>query len=117
MQYFLANEIDVDSGPEKTGEDKCQAASLECTVLQCPYGVERFVDSDVCERCQCHDPCKDYSCPDQTQCAVDLYQNPRTGETEYRGVCRPSKLPELDKWCRFDLFLSVIIMSHSWFLP
>jgi hypothetical protein len=85
-----ANEIDVDSGPEKPSEDKCQAASLECTVLQCPYGVERFVDPDVCVRCQCHDPCKDYSCPDQTQCAVDLYHNPQTDETEYRGVCRPT---------------------------
>jgi hypothetical protein len=117
MQYFPANEIDVGFGLEKTGEDKCQAFTQECSVIQCPYGVERFVDSDVCERCQCHDPCKGNSCPDQTQCAVDLYQNPQTGETEYRGVCRPSKLPKLDKCCRFDLFLSVVIMSHSWFLP
>jgi hypothetical protein len=114
MQYFPVNEIDVDSGPKKTVK-KCQAASLECTLLQCPYGLEQFVDSDECERCQCHDPCKDYPCPDETQCAVDLYRNPQKGETEYRGVCRPSKLPKLNKCCR--PFLSMIIMSHSWFLP
>jgi hypothetical protein len=61
-------------------------------VLHCPYGVERSVDSDDCEICRCHDPCKDYSCPDETRCAVDLYRNSQTGETEFRGVCRPSKL-------------------------
>lgn len=90
---FPANEIDVDSGPVKPGENKCQAAALECHLLQCPYGVERFVDSDDCERCQCHDPCKKYSCPNETQCAVDLYHNLQTNETEFRGVCRPSELP------------------------
>jgi hypothetical protein len=117
MQYFPANEIDVDSGPEKPGQDKCQAASLECTVLQCPYGVERFVDSDVCERCQCYDPCKDYSCPDQTQCAVDLYRNPQTGETEYRGVCRPSKLLQLGKCFKFHLFLILSVINSIDFGP
>ncbi|XP_023705293.1 papilin isoform X5 [Cryptotermes secundus] len=87
------NEIDVDSGPEKPSEDKCRDAILKCKVLHCPYGVERSVDSDDCETCQCHDPCKDYSCPDETRCAVDLYQNSQTGETEFRGVCRPTNKP------------------------
>ncbi|XP_021914576.1 papilin isoform X2 [Zootermopsis nevadensis] len=87
------NEIDVGSGPVKPGENKCEAATLECHLLQCPYGVERFVDSDDCERCQCHDPCKKYSCPNETQCAVDLYHNLQTNETEFRGVCRPTNKP------------------------
>jgi hypothetical protein len=105
FNIFPANEIDVDSGPVKPGEDKCHAATLECQLLQCPYGVERFVDSDDCERCQCHDPCKKYSCPDETQCAVDLYRNPQTGETEFRGVCRPSELPQLSSIVGYICFV------------
>lgn len=108
---FSANEIDVDSRPEKPSEDKCQAAKLECNLLHCPYGVERYVDSDDCERCQCHDPCKGHSCPDGTQCAVDFYRNPQTGKTEFRGVCRPSELPQLDKHCKLYLLESPKIVS------
>ncbi|XP_069673465.1 papilin isoform X4 [Periplaneta americana] len=88
-----ANEIDVDSGPEKPDEDKCHSAKLHCNTLHCPYGVERFVDNDDCVGCRCHDPCRDHVCHDDTQCSVDLHRNPQTGDTEFRAVCRSTNKP------------------------
>ncbi|KAJ9585100.1 hypothetical protein L9F63_020556, partial [Diploptera punctata] len=87
------NEVEVDTGPEKPEEDPCEAAKSECQTLRCPYLVEKFLDSDLCEKCQCHDPCRDQVCPDGTQCAVDLFQNPRTRDTEFRAACRPTDKP------------------------
>ncbi|PSN47564.1 hypothetical protein C0J52_19332 [Blattella germanica] len=88
LVFFLDNVIDVESPPEKPEEDPCLNARLECNTLRCPYGVEKYLDNTYCERCQCHDPCKDQICPGGTECAVDLFRNPRTGSTEFRAACR-----------------------------
>ncbi|KAJ8880673.1 hypothetical protein PR048_017143, partial [Dryococelus australis] len=79
------NEI-VDERPQKV-HDQCDAANRECSQLRCLYRIDKFMDGD-CTRCRCHDPCRDARCPESTQCAVDLFSNPETGETEFRDVCR-----------------------------
>ena len=93
------NEVEVDASPVKPEEDPCLAAKIECQTMRCPYLVDKYVDSDLCEKCRCHDPCREQICPEDTQCAVDLFQNPRTRETEFRAACRPSKLNHFNsKW-------------------
>lgn len=82
------NEIDVDA-PHTKVETACSAALDDCNRLRCPYGIERFVDEAGCERCRCHDVCEGHQCDDGMQCAIDLYENPETGNTEFRAVCRP----------------------------
>nr|CAD7588891.1 unnamed protein product [Timema genevievae] len=82
-----ANEIDVDS-PREKADGLCAEAREECNKLHCPYRVEKFVDSSDCERCRCHDPCREQYCPEGSLCAVDLYHNDETSQTEFRAICR-----------------------------
>ncbi|XP_046998769.1 papilin isoform X1 [Schistocerca americana] len=85
------NDDKIEDKPEEKVD--CTSAKENCNLLQCPYGIERFVNADSCEICQCHEPCKDHICPDGTRCAVDLYQNTETDDTEFRAVCRPVNKP------------------------
>nr|CAD7426582.1 unnamed protein product [Timema monikensis] len=101
-----ANEIDVDS-PREKADGLCAEAREECNKLHCPYRVEKFVDSSDCERCRCHDPCRDQYCPEDTLCAVDLYHNDETSRTEFRAICRQG-------WANFFLTRA---SSDSQFVP
>nr|CAD7197384.1 unnamed protein product [Timema douglasi] len=92
--FVEANEIDVDS-PREKADGLCAEAREECNKLHCPYRVEKFVDSSDCERCRCHDPCRDQYCPEDTLCAVDLYHNDETSRTEFRAICRQVNKPGL----------------------
>jgi hypothetical protein len=74
--------------PEPAPEQPdCTAFDYECNRLTCPYGVLKSYDPSGCTRCQCDDPCQDYSCPRDTQCSVDIDRN-RDGETVFVPVCR-----------------------------
>nr|CAD7403319.1 unnamed protein product [Timema cristinae] len=95
VNYFVANEIDVDS-PREKADGLCAEAREECNKLHCPYRVEKFVDSSDCERCRCHDPCRDQYCPEDTLCAVDLYHNDETSRTEFRAICRQANEIDVD---------------------
>lgn len=69
------------------GVELCSEARRECGLLQCPYGIEKYVDADSCERCRCHDPCRDQYCADGFRCAVDLYRDD-SGLVQAKAVCR-----------------------------
>lgn len=69
--------------------DQCKARNEECISLRCPYGITRSYDQDGCERCECENPCRGYICPDDSQCAVDIQSDPRSGST-FAPVCRKS---------------------------
>lgn len=89
MIVLLENVIDVDEG--ERAKDRCRDVSLACAALtQCPYGEERWVDSEGCNNCRCYDPCVSQNprCPDNMTCAIDPVTNPESGLTEYKAVCR-----------------------------
>ncbi|XP_035703436.1 papilin isoform X2 [Folsomia candida] len=69
---MIAN--DTISGAEnEIGLDECSDQLAYCKTLQCPYGVEK-VDADgaLCPQCECRDPCRNFPCEDDEQCAVDI---------------------------------------------
>lgn len=85
----IANVIDVDEG--ERGKDRCGDVLSTCAALtQCPYGVERWVDSEGCDNCRCYNPCvsQDPQCPANMTCAIMPVTNPQSGLTEYRAICR-----------------------------
>ncbi|XP_066902314.1 papilin [Halyomorpha halys] len=85
------NEIDVDERIKG-----CAEIERKCELLSgCRYGQERWVDSAGCSACRCHEPCLSSppDCAPGHSCNVELIQNPQTGYTEYRAVCRPDIKP------------------------
>lgn len=70
--------------------DPCKSRYEACNALHCPYGITRTYDQDHCERCECENPCRNYRCPDDSQCAVDLQPDPQDGSS-FVPVCRQSK--------------------------
>ena len=76
------------SANEIGGTDSCEEARQECSLLHCPYGIEKYVDPQDCERCRCNDPCRDHYCPDGTRCAVDLYKDYPEQPVQFRAICR-----------------------------
>ncbi|CAH1399411.1 unnamed protein product [Nezara viridula] len=85
------NEIDVDEQ-----QKKCAEIERKCELLSgCRYGQEQWVDSAGCSACRCHEPCLSSppDCSPGHSCNVELIQNPQTGYTEYRAVCRPDIKP------------------------
>lgn len=83
--FSTANEIEVD----ERIKDPCEPYQDECSGLLCPYGHEAFVDEDNCNRCRCHDPCREITCPEGTQCAIDLNPNATLPQqTQFIPVCR-----------------------------
>lgn len=101
---------------------ECQVVFDECTRMSCEYGIDAYVDENQCNRCMCHDPCKDVICPEGTRCAVDLNYNNNgsSSKSEYITNCRSENKPgscphleqsqyncdrecESDAECRFDL--------------
>lgn len=94
LLFFIlyCTEIAVTFSPNRFS---CEVARRECEDLKnCPYGVERWMDSDNCERCSCYNPCKSHECPANQQCSLDAYRNSE-GNAEYRPVCRLSKYTHL----------------------
>lgn len=91
MSIVSANEIDIDI---KTYKKLCAEVSNCSVMTDCEYGIERWVDSNGCENCRCHNPCitSGTQCSENTTCAVVLHKNEQTGDTEYRAVCRLGKL-------------------------
>ncbi len=71
-------------------DTKCESAKKECLdVKNCPYGIEKWVDKDGCERCGCYNPCREYTCPSDQQCAFDVF-TAADGSTSYKPICRLS---------------------------
>lgn len=65
----------------------CKEEQRRCSLLHCPYGMEKFVDPQGCEKCRCNDPCGHLRCPEGHRCGVDLYQD-ESGKVLARGMCR-----------------------------
>ena len=59
-------------------------------VAQCPFGVERRVDDDGCERCYCYNPCTDVQCGGEQRCAIS-YGRDEEGGLLVSAVCRFSE--------------------------
>ncbi|XP_069951755.1 papilin isoform X1 [Cherax quadricarinatus] len=76
------------SGLTHPVSDQCSDALLTCQLLQCPYGVQRSVDNEGCDRCSCYDPCDQVQCRNGTQCAIDIAAGDSSGETTYTAICR-----------------------------
>ncbi|KAG0713546.1 Papilin [Chionoecetes opilio] len=73
--------------PDK--DARCKDTVLACQVLECPYGIQKRVDSEGCERCSCYDPCYEIQCPEGNECAIDLDPEVEgSSENRYKGVCR-----------------------------
>lgn len=68
----------------------CDSFITHCNTLRCPYGLLKSYDG-VCERCECEDPCKDYDCPIDSKCSVDVQD--QGGATVFVPVCRKFKKP------------------------
>lgn len=78
----------TDGEPEMTNEvlpSRCEDFENECRTLRCPYGLRRLQVDGECERCECDNPCAEYSCPDGQKCAVEI-SNTQSGE--FMPVCR-----------------------------
>ncbi|XP_055847561.1 papilin isoform X3 [Episyrphus balteatus] len=67
--------------------NKCESAEDQCRLLQCPFGVRSEQGIDGCQRCDCINPCADYTCPDDEKCAVDLSNDP-SSKTKFLPICR-----------------------------
>lgn len=67
--------------------NECEKFVKHCDALRCPYGVMKSYDSTGCERCECEDPCRDYECPSDSQCSVDI-ESGEYGESVFVAVCR-----------------------------
>lgn len=65
----------------------CVQHDEECQRLQCPYGVSRSYDSEGCQRCECENPCRNYECGPEQDCAVDIQSSAQYG-SEFVPVCR-----------------------------
>lgn len=65
--------------------NRCEEYENECRTLACPYGVRHIAVDEECERCECDNPCADYVCPEEEQCAVEV-STLRSGE--FTPVCR-----------------------------
>lgn len=87
MYFSAANEIIVHL-PEY-----CREEQRKCSQLHCPYGIEKFVDAEDCERCRCNNPCREQYCPEGSRCAVDLHHD-EAGKIVARGLCREGILTE-----------------------
>lgn len=59
--------------------------------MHCPYGVEKYIDSQDCERCRCNEPCREHYCPEGTRCAAELYRD-ESGRVSTRGICREGRV-------------------------
>lgn len=75
---------------------RCEDLENECRALRCPYGIHRTQEDSGCQRCECANPCAEYSCPDGQKCAVEI-SNSQSGE--FIPVCRlvnkPGDCPQL----------------------
>lgn len=67
--------------------DKCEAHTIACENLQCPYGVETQYNEDYCPVCSCEDPCSTVQCPPDSQCSIDVGRD-ETGQPTFLGICR-----------------------------
>lgn len=84
---FLASPFSTDKPPHP-----CQEAFDECTTLQCPYGVEPFVDENECHRCRCRDPCLNVECSEDERCAIDINRNKTSPkDADFIAICRERK--------------------------
>jgi Kunitz/Bovine pancreatic trypsin inhibitor domain/WAP-type (Whey Acidic Protein) 'four-disulfide core' len=51
---------------------KCFELKKHCDSLSCCHGIVRLNDtSSGCEKCDCYDPCNDFSCPEGSRCLVE----------------------------------------------
>lgn len=91
-------------------EDLCQNHINECNELRCPYGISRTYDENDCERCECENPCRDYLCPEDSKCAVDIRSDQQSGSS-FAPVCRKSKFSHLDIAPKTNMFFIFIVIS------
>ncbi|XP_059610562.1 papilin isoform X1 [Phlebotomus argentipes] len=88
---FCVSASPHEPGREPSG-DKCEAHTLACENLQCPYGVETTYNEDYCKVCSCENPCSSVQCPPDSQCAIDVGRD-ETGQSIFMGVCRETQKP------------------------
>lgn len=90
MLQMIFPGIERPQEPESRFGDNCEQFARHCDSLRCPYGILKSYDGE-CERCDCEDPCKEYDCPIDSKCSVDVTD--QRGETIFVPVCRKFKKP------------------------
>ena len=82
--FNVANKIR--DPPKDDVSDKCMFAKDHCQFLQCSYGLEREMDHQSCEQCQCKNPCKGVNCTGGQKCVIKTNSN--SYEFEWLTECR-----------------------------
>nr|XP_045610870.1 papilin-like [Procambarus clarkii] len=91
---MLAPSLEPSGITQPDTRDQCRESVIACQLLQCPYGVQKRVDYDECERCSCYDPCDQVRCSNGTQCAIDLIAGGEgSRRNNYMAVCRKVNKP------------------------
>lgn len=97
--------------------------------MQCPYGVEKVEgDEEVggCPVCECRDPCKNFPCMEDEQCAVDIVgtiAKPHvthgrqvyglSHQTSYRPVCRKRETDFGQIFCGIEKVTSFTVLKQK----
>lgn len=63
-----------------------------CGEIQCPYGIDETEDEHGCQICRCTNPCREHSCPNDTQCIIELYRG-EDNEPRPQATCRLTNKP------------------------
>ncbi|KAF0312775.1 Papilin [Amphibalanus amphitrite] len=67
----------------------CTEARTHCSQLACPFGVERVLDKNLCERCSCYLPCSLVTCGSAERCVITQSRDQDDGLV-IMAACRPT---------------------------
>ncbi|XP_073996018.1 proteoglycan-like sulfated glycoprotein papilin isoform X3 [Rhodnius prolixus] len=90
----VGNELEQPQQPEQSEpETICADPEERCRLPYCQYGIDRWVDTNGCQDCRCHDPCvtSPPSCEPGTACVVAKVLNTDTGLMEFTAICKSDK--------------------------
>lgn len=90
----VGNELEQPQQPEQSEpETICADPEERCRLPYCQYGIDRWVDTNGCQDCRCHDPCvtSPPSCEPGTACVVAKVLNTDTGLMEFTAICKSGK--------------------------
>nr|XP_027204924.1 papilin-like [Dermatophagoides pteronyssinus] len=61
---------------------------MECQEENCILGIDYYHDHRGCPVCRCVNPCNDIRCPEEMNCAVELFRDEVTGKIRANAECR-----------------------------
>ncbi|XP_043223530.1 papilin-like [Amphibalanus amphitrite] len=75
--------------PAEMDPADCTEARTHCSQLACPFGVERVLDKNLCERCSCYLPCSLVTCGSAERCVITQSRDQDDGLV-IMAACRPT---------------------------